>query len=141
MGGPDLGGTGQCGQGSCTAFSVTAVDEAENVTPNLDMSSLQLSVPYLTVDEGTVYGVILKPPYSAIDAWPVQERSLILQHGSCSPKDTVCEAGTICVAYFGIAGAQGPQFRSCEIPCSGKNPCPRGQECVTVADGPGTVCW
>lgn len=54
--------------------------------------------------------------------------------------DDHCEAGLTCVSYYGIAGASGPKFTSCEIPCAGGAACPQGQKCITIADGPGQVC-
>jgi hypothetical protein len=51
-----------------------------------------------------------------------------------------CAAGLACVEYYGIAGPRGPKFTSCEVTCKGKGPCPAGQKCVTIADGPGEVC-
>jgi hypothetical protein len=45
------------------------------------------------------------------------------------------------VKYYGIAGARGPEFKSCEIKCAGKGAaCPDGRKCTTIADGPGSVC-
>jgi hypothetical protein len=52
-----------------------------------------------------------------------------------------CVAPATCVSYYGIAGARGPQFHSCEIKCTPKgNDCPSGKKCATIADGPGSVC-
>jgi hypothetical protein len=45
-----------------------------------------------------------------------------------------------CVKFYGIAGARGPQFTSCEIRCGENGECPKGQSCRTIADGPGQVC-
>lgn len=58
----------------------------------------------------------------------------------CGPNDS-CARGLVCVSYYGIAGARGPEFKSCEIRC-GNDPgaCPAGTSCVTVSDGPGRVC-
>jgi eight-cysteine-cluster-containing protein len=55
--------------------------------------------------------------------------------------DGKCAAGLTCMSYVGIAGARGPTFTSCEIPCglTGAT-CPDGQQCITIADGPGQVC-
>lgn len=55
--------------------------------------------------------------------------------------DGACAAGLECVTYYGIAGAQGPTFTSCETRC-GDDPavCPEGTTCQTIADGPGAVC-
>ena len=58
----------------------------------------------------------------------------------CGDADA-CAAGLTCVSYYGIAGARGPQFKSCELRCVGKTEeCPEGRHCATVADGPGRVC-
>ena len=53
-----------------------------------------------------------------------------------------CAARLTCVRYYGVAGASGPQFTSCEIKCGAgtKGHCPKGQTCTTIADGPGQVC-
>ena len=59
-------------------------------------------------------------------------------HSDCS--STACPSGQTCVSYYGIAGPAGPQFKSCEIPCSGAIKCPGTLTCVTIADGPGQVC-
>lgn len=59
---------------------------------------------------------------------------------ACGPAD-LCEGGTTCATYYGIAGPSGPAFKSCEIACSDKGAtCPTGSRCVTIADGPGQVC-
>jgi eight-cysteine-cluster-containing protein len=52
-----------------------------------------------------------------------------------------CAEGLTCVSFYGIAGARGPKFTSCEIPCADPSVrCPAGQQCITIADGPGRVC-
>ncbi|MEO6774290.1 MAG: hypothetical protein ABI467_14940 [Kofleriaceae bacterium] len=59
---------------------------------------------------------------------------------SCGSKPA-CLAPATCVSYFGIAGARGPQFHQCEIKCTPRGTaCPDGKKCVTIADGPGSVC-
>lgn len=58
---------------------------------------------------------------------------------NCGPNDS-CAKGLTCVSYYGIAGARGPQFKTCEIKCTADAQCPAGHKCVTVADGPGQVC-
>jgi hypothetical protein len=60
---------------------------------------------------------------------------------NCGPND-LCAPPAGCVSYYGIAGAKGPQFKTCEVKCDalGKTPCPEGKKCTTVADGPGSVC-
>lgn len=52
----------------------------------------------------------------------------------------LCGPGTECVTYYGVAGAHGPQFKSCEIKCGAEKLCPNGTVCKTIADGPGQVC-
>ena len=59
--------------------------------------------------------------------------------GDCS-KGQACAAAAMCVSYFGIAGARGPTFRSCEIRCTASSGCPSGTTCLVIADGPGKVC-
>ncbi|MEM6993877.1 MAG: hypothetical protein AAF721_25415 [Myxococcota bacterium] len=55
--------------------------------------------------------------------------------------DEVCTKPKECIRYYGIAGKKGPEFTSCEIRCkAGAGGCPAGQSCVTIADGPGSVC-
>lgn len=54
--------------------------------------------------------------------------------------DGKCRRGLSCLRYYGIAGASGPQFTSCEIPCMRPDDCPNGQSCGVIADGPGQVC-
>lgn len=56
----------------------------------------------------------------------------------CGPGDA-CGEGS-CVSYRGIAGARGPEFKSCEIRCDAQGQCAGGRKCITIADGPGQVC-
>jgi hypothetical protein len=66
--------------------------------------------------------------------------ALPAQAEKCDPAQG-CAGGLTCVSYYGIAGPGGPQFHSCEIPCGEGSPaCPEGQQCTTIADGPGQVC-
>jgi hypothetical protein len=58
---------------------------------------------------------------------------------TCGANDA-CAKGLTCVSYYGIAGARGPQFKSCEIKCTGDKVCPADHKCITIADGPGQVC-
>ena len=61
---------------------------------------------------------------------------------NCGPNDA-CAKGFECVSYYGIAGARGPQFKTCEIKCEMQNKesvCPKDTKCTTIADGPGQVC-
>ena len=61
--------------------------------------------------------------------------------GEACGTDDVCAEGLECVSYYGIAGASGPEFKSCETRCGGKGgTCPEGTTCTTIADGPGQVC-
>ena len=56
--------------------------------------------------------------------------------------DDTCPEGLTPVHFYGIAGPSGPQFCWCTIPCE-EDPsvCPSGTSCVSIADGPGTVCY
>ncbi len=58
---------------------------------------------------------------------------------TCGEADA-CGGGAACVSYYGIAGARGPQFKTCEIRCENDAACPAGRTCNTIADGPGRVC-
>lgn len=58
---------------------------------------------------------------------------------NCGEADA-CAQGLECVKYYGIAGARGPQFKTCEKKCDKKQTCPSGTSCITIADGPGQVC-
>jgi eight-cysteine-cluster-containing protein len=55
----------------------------------------------------------------------------------------LCQPPTVCLEYYGVAGPRGPLFVSCEIPCdptARESSCPDGMSCITIADGPGSVC-
>jgi len=58
---------------------------------------------------------------------------------TCGANDA-CAPGLECVKYRGIAGARGPEFKSCETRCRDGKGCPDGTKCITIADGPGQVC-
>ena len=58
---------------------------------------------------------------------------------TCAAGDA-CAPGLTCVSYYGFAGARGPQFKTCEMPCQNDKVCPAGTRCTTVSDGPGRVC-
>jgi hypothetical protein len=61
--------------------------------------------------------------------------------GSTCDQDGGCAPGLDCLRYYGIAGAVGPEFRTCEIACrDGASRCPEGSRCLTIMDGPGAVC-
>jgi hypothetical protein len=63
--------------------------------------------------------------------------------GKACGENDACAPGYECIKYYGIAGARGPQFKTCEIRCeknSEEAVCPKGTHCATVADGPGQVC-
>ncbi|MEO8553502.1 MAG: hypothetical protein ABI678_26190 [Kofleriaceae bacterium] len=70
---------------------------------------------------------------------PTPEPSPAPTPAMCGDKPA-CEAPATCVDYYGIAGARGPQFHSCEIKCDASTACPDGKKCATIADGPGSVC-
>lgn len=66
-------------------------------------------------------------------------QALPLQGNPCTAEDK-CAAGLSCITYYGIAGPRGPAMKSCEVRCAADGSCPPGQQCATVADGPGQVC-
>jgi hypothetical protein len=71
---------------------------------------------------------------------PATEVNDLPQQGQPCPQGA-CAAGLSCLRYYGIAGASGPAFATCELPCAGNpNACPSDQKCVVIADGPGQVC-
>jgi len=73
-------------------------------------------------------------PTPPVDAAPAPSAE------KCGDKPA-CVAPATCVSYYGIAGPRGPQFHSCEIKCTPKGKdCPADKKCVTIADGPGSVC-
>lgn len=61
------------------------------------------------------------------------------KQGEGCDKHGRCARHLVCVRYRGFAGAKGPEMNSCELRCHDGG-CPAGQECVTIADGPGEVC-
>ncbi len=80
------------------------------------------------------------PPTTTPSSVPEPTAPASVEPGSpCGAGDS-CAAPLRCVAYYGIAGARGPKFSSCEIPCDGKEGCPADLRCITIADGPGSVC-
>jgi len=56
------------------------------------------------------------------------------------PEEGSCDPPAVCVRYYGVAGVQGPELSSCEIKCGADADCPAALRCVTIADGPGSVC-
>jgi eight-cysteine-cluster-containing protein len=60
--------------------------------------------------------------------------------GAACTEEGRCGPGLTCVRYRGVAGAAGPEFKTCEVRCGEGGSCPPGQRCVTIADGPGQVC-
>lgn len=60
-------------------------------------------------------------------------------HQSCV--DNACSDGLSPTYFYGIAGASGPRFCTCEIPCGADTTCPSGMKCTSIADGPSNVCY
>ena len=58
---------------------------------------------------------------------------------TCGENDA-CALGLTCITYYGVAGASGPQMKTCEIKCKADSDCPADYTCMTLADGPGHVC-
>jgi eight-cysteine-cluster-containing protein len=87
---------------------------------------------------------ITLPPVPAPEPEPDPEPEV-----SCATVS--CQSPQVCLEYFGIAGPNGPKFVSCEVRCDPTSltstgskkkadGCPSGTSCVTIADGPGSVC-
>ncbi len=135
--------TGQCGINQCTMFAVETVDQPQINAPVFDAANEKLSIDTVVINnpDQTRYSVTLGAPFQVDSFQEINEENTIPQGGDCSADNAICAAGTVCLSYFGIAGPQGPEFKTCEIPCSlpGAN-CPLGQSCQTIADGPGAVC-
>ena len=143
LGGHFYEGSGQCGVNQCTLFAVEELDSVIGRAANFDSQSQRLSIQSVVIDGSASqpYSVTLSPPFTVDTAVEIVDENRIPQGGDCSGQNTLCASGTVCLAYFGIAGPQGPEFKSCEIPCSHPGAtCPLGQSCVTIADGPGQVC-
>lgn len=79
------------------------------------------------------------PPVTAPATPPVAPAAE--SYGADCAGGKACATGLTCTTYYGIAGASGPAFHSCEIPCGPDQPkCPDTTTCITIADGPGMVC-
>lgn len=61
-------------------------------------------------------------------------------YGAVCSDTTPCAAGLSCATYYGIAGPNGPAFQSCELKCTSDKECPSDTSCISIADGPGSVC-
>jgi eight-cysteine-cluster-containing protein len=75
---------------------------------------------------------------------PVRERpdggvSSLPDQGFACPNN-VCAPGLDCMTYFGPGGPKAGAKSTCEMSCLGNRPCPKGQTCSMVKDGPGQVC-
>lgn len=133
--------TGSCGVGDCRFFHLRAVDSASSeLEPEFDSGTGVLRLPSVLVDNRHRWNADLVGPYQITHAEYRGQVRQVAQGEDCSAPDTVCEAGASCMGYYGIAGANGPLFQTCEIACGDGHGCPDGQQCVTIADGPGQVC-
>jgi len=135
---------GQCGENKCSLFAVETSDEPDSPAAIFQPATGRLSIQSVVIDgdaENRPFVVNLEPPYTVSSAIARDELETIPQGGDCSAINAVCSNGTVCLSYYGIAGANGPEFKTCEIPCSFAGAgCPLGQSCATIADGPGQVC-
>jgi hypothetical protein len=59
-------------------------------------------------------------------------------HGACV-NGTCASTLLTPVTYYGMAGTAGPQYCSCEIPCS-TTTCPATMKCGSIGDGPSNIC-
>jgi hypothetical protein len=135
--------SGQCGIGECTMFTVEEFENQQITEPAFNAATGTLDIQSVVINniDNSRYKVSLSSPFNVYSATEITADNIIPQGGGCSEESAICTDGTLCVSYFGIAGAQGPEFKSCETPCSQPGAlCPRGQSCITIADGPGQVC-
>jgi len=135
--------TGQCGLNTCSLFAVESIDIKLTPAAVYESAKRKLSIQAVVIDgdKDSSYSVILDAPFNVVSAADAADSQAIAQGRDCSASQSACAGGTQCVAYFGIAGSSGPEFKTCEIPCSHPGArCPLGQSCVTIADGPGQVC-
>ncbi len=135
--------TGQCGIGECTLFAVEEFDAPRIPEPTYNAADGTLTIQSIVTNniDNTRYTVTLSAPFNVDKLTEIAPQNIVSQGGDCSTDSAICEDDTICVAYFGIAGPNGPEFKSCEIPCLQPGAlCPSGQSCVAIADGPGQVC-
>jgi hypothetical protein len=132
-------GSGSCGMNQCTFFKVTAVDPSLEPVPNAHFSTIdnRLQIKELSVDNGASrFSVSLEAPYHVTSL-----KQIMAQTEECSGENQQCDSGLSCLTYFGFGGNLGPSFSRCEIACNNhSNRCPLGQQCITIADGPGPVC-
>jgi len=134
---------GQCGINECSLFAVESIDEPVSAAAVFQSTTGKLSIQRVVIDGNnkSQYAITLEPPYTVDQLVDRDELTIVSQGDDCSAATAVCATGTVCLSYFGIAGASGPEFKSCEIPCSHPGAsCPLGQSCSTIADGPGQVC-
>ncbi len=135
-------GAGLCGIGQCNLFVIEEIDKEAVAETVYDQKKDTLAIPSATIS-GTSdhFAVTLKPPFNIDSITAIGKGKFAVQGQSCASLADQCATGLSCVSYFGIAGGSGPEFKTCEIPCSMPGAmCPSGQACVTIADGPGRVC-
>jgi hypothetical protein len=134
--------SGQCNVNQCTLFAIESVDEPLVPETVYDPQTGQMHIPSARVgDSEERYSLTLSPPFHINSLVQLLSDKKLGQGESCVEETTTCHAGLKCVEYYGIAGANGPLFKTCEIPCGfSASTCPSGQSCVVVADGPGQVC-
>jgi eight-cysteine-cluster-containing protein len=138
----DCSGDQDCHVGGCSA-EVCSAEEGVNSTcigkdwPSAGASCGCVSGQCLWY---TAAGETPAPPDDPATGGPDEPAGTVGTGGKCGP-DAPCAEGLTCVEYYGIAGAAGPKFASCERRCGkGEPPCPANTTCVTIADGPGQVC-
>lgn len=136
--GENCGSGDSCGPGlACVSY----VGVAGASGPKFKTCEVKCSDPKTTCPSGTKCRTIADGPGQvcrpALGGTPAAKPAM---GENCGAGDS-CGDGLTCVSYYGIAGARGPQFKTCEVKCDKKGAkCPDGTKCVTVADGPGQVC-
>ena len=135
-------GAGQCNVGQCTLFMVEAVDQEPVPEATFNADTGLLTLPSVKINGSNAhFAVTLTPPFNINSIVELTKENLAQQGESCQDAGMQCNVGLSCLEYYGIAGASGPLFKTCEIPCTQPGAsCPVGQSCVVIADGPGQVC-
>lgn len=131
---------GDCHAAGCSS-EVCSADAGVITTCDVPLVSLPAGTACGCVEDQCRWWNAEGTTLPAVEPPPVEPPPVEPPKASCAT--TTCEAPKQCIEYYGIAGPSGPKFVSCEIPCKAgakTSGCPAGTTCVTIADGPGSVC-
>jgi eight-cysteine-cluster-containing protein len=161
---PTEGGSCGCVQGTCVWYEVRSTNPGQTSGPSPLVAEIEalaaracscadvecaekVQAEFVAWVEDNADARAQDPDRAAIEAAKGRLGGCLAAHEAALPgqgqtcaEGGRCHDGLTCVEYYGVAGKRGPKFSSCEIPCGRGKTCPDGQECVTIADGPGQVC-